>query len=324
MKELLEQGIGIGIIGSMAVVGLISRILLFFYYGTLSRACKTFDTSDHKTIVYIREDLKQRERKKQEIKSTMIYTECRLAECKVLGIRSGVLESVARQSMLLVIISGVLVALAEVLHNSSMEVALKMLLVCGTVAGVFVVIDMFAGLQEKYKRIRMCIRDYIENARTSEEGNKQAEVACEPEESKKKKHRKEIKEEKKAEKRANREAKRERRENKKIRRTDKPLKNCKKKHGKAQEEKRRLTEELLRERRQLEARSLAEYRRKEREEEGTVQQAQAEAAVTECVEAAVTEGTEAAETVMTGCTEAESRGTSYETLLSEVLAEYLA
>ncbi len=348
MRELLEQGLGAGIVGVMVGVGFFTRMILFFYYGTLGKACKNFEETNHKTIVYIREDLKQRAGKKQGIKSTMIYTECRLAECKVLGFRVGGVECVARQSLPAIALSGVLTALAGVLQNCDVKTVLRLLLVSGTAVGVLMLIDMFGGLQEKHKRIRVCIRDYIENTRTvAEEETEPTEELWKPEESGKKAHRKERKEEKKATKRERKEAKREQREKKKIRRADKPVKACKKKRGKAQEEKRRLTEELLRERRQLEARSLAEYRRKERGEESTAQQmqAEAEAAVTECAEAAevtLTGGTEAAnvgiteneetrEAASNGCdggtevpAQTQTQGISYEALLSEVLAEYLA
>ena len=109
---------------------------------------------------------------------------------------------------------------------------------------------------------------------------------------------------------------------------DKPVNVQSRKKGKAQEEKRRLTEELLRERRQLEARSFAEQRKKEQDVQVEVEQIQEEAAaaMTQCEETVVAE--KACETVETLCREAiperKEEELSYEQLLSEVLAEYLA
>ena len=124
-----------------------------------------------------------------------------------------------------------------------------------------------------------------------------------------------------------------------------------KKRGKAQEEKRRLTEELLRERRQLEARSFADLRKREQEilaaeqvqEEAAVAVAQCEetevvAAVTQCEEpedvnggrqyedSEATETIREAEQITYPVQEEEKKGAeySYERLMRDVLAEYLA
>ena len=43
MKEWLEQGAGLGIIGAEAGVGFLVRMLLFVYYGSLYEECKRFE-----------------------------------------------------------------------------------------------------------------------------------------------------------------------------------------------------------------------------------------------------------------------------------------
>ena len=96
----------------------------------------------------------------------------------------------------------------------------------------------------------------------------------------------------------------------------------KKCHGKAQEEKRRLTEELLRDRRNLEAKRIAERWEREKETE----QVNAEAAAT-----AMTVAAEETPAAVVGKTEPnvevqeeqEEQEISYEVLLRNVLTEYL-
>lgn len=324
MKELLEQGLGVIVIGGVAGIGILVRLVLLVYYGTLSYACKRIGRTRNKTVAYIKRDLEQRVGQSHGINNAMTYTECRLAERRAAGVRIGVWESMMQYSVLFVVLSGILVALAGAMTNCGDKFILQVLFLGGVAVGCLVLTDLLTGIREKDRRVRLCIRDYIENSgRVCGDGTETEELLP----MKKKQIRKEKKQGKK---------------------TDKPQKAVTKRHGKAQEEKRRLTEELLRERRQLEARSLAEQRKKEREEDGQEQQVQAEAeaavAMTECPEPAVSEErtvcvqkeqTMCVQEEQTMCVQEEEKGkvkekgqvsreASYEMLFREVLAEYLA
>lgn len=312
MKEWLEQGVGPMILGTVAGMAVFVRLLLFGYYGRLYKECRRFETSRHKSILYIREDLKRRAEKRQEIKNAMTYTECRLAECKVLGVRIGWLENMMLYSTLFLLLCGVMTAFAGAMLGCEERTVLFLLFVSGmTVLGLLAT-DMVLGLRDRYRRIRLMIRDYIENnwsAREewSEDNLMPEELAAMA-----------MKNEEKS-----KEAVLKKRASK-----DKPVKAENRKKGKAQEEKRRLTEELLRERRQLEARSFAEQRKKEQEMQVVVEQVQEEAAaaMTRCEEPPVCEAV--CETERTERQEKEpekkSATFSYELLMREVLAEYLA
>lgn len=301
MRELLEQGVGIAIIGGVTVVGVLNRMLLLGYYGRLGRACTKFGETKQKTVAYIRKDLLRRGEREQEIKNIAVYTEYRLAEGRICGMRVGSLEHAVLYSLFLVGMSSVLVALTGVLTECGYKTVLTILFAGGISVTGLLILDIVTGLREKNKRVRLRIRDYIENGFCAGEGKAERE------------------EEKKAEKKE-----------RVNQRTDKPRTTDKKKHGKAQEEKRRLTEELLRERRQLEARSLAEQRRKEREtavaEPATEQErVQAEAAAPEYVEERAQE-----EAAVTECMEEQEEATvkefteewSYEDLINAFLKEY--
>ena len=93
MKEWLEQGGGLMILGTVTGIGVLVRMLLFGYYRRLHKECRRFEKSRHRMIVYIREDLKRRVAKGQEIKNAMTYTECKMEECKVLGLRISWMEN---------------------------------------------------------------------------------------------------------------------------------------------------------------------------------------------------------------------------------------
>ena len=43
MEELLEQGLGVGMVGTVTEIGVIVRIILFGYYTRLGKACKQFE-----------------------------------------------------------------------------------------------------------------------------------------------------------------------------------------------------------------------------------------------------------------------------------------
>lgn len=295
MKEWLESGCGSMILGVAAGSGALVRLLLLGYYGRLYKECRRFETSRYKAIVYIREDLKRRAGNGQEIKNVMTYTEYRLAECKMLGIRVGWLENTLLYSTLFVLVCGIMTAFAGALLGCEEKTVLFLLFVSGVMVLGLLVVDMVLGLRDKYRRIRLMIRDYIDN-----NWSVRAEWLEDT-----------LMSEELAERTVKKNEKQKRVGEKKYVSKDKPAKVKARKKGKAQEEKRRLTEELLRERRQLEARSFAEQRKREQDVQVEVEKVQEEAAasVTQCEEA-----------------EPENVGTefSYEQLMREVLAEYLA
>lgn len=284
MKELLEQGFGMVLIGSVAGIGVLARMILWRYYRKLVKACREFGKTKNKTVAYIREDINRRWQCGLGMKNTLVYTECRLSECKTAGLRLGVLEGISEQSLILVLLSGGLFALAGVVWGCEVKDILFHLFFGGMTLLGLLLLELFAGLKEKHKRVRMTIRDYIENGIVT--GSSYKLQTQEPPKAEKEEKKKSVSVSKKKERTS-------RVKSKKVRM---------KKHGKAQEEKRRLTEELLRDRRQLEARRAVELKSAEQKKEPVTEEVFTKEAVEE---AAVTEF-------------------SYESLLSEVLAEYLA
>ena len=323
MKELLEQGYGIFLVLGVAGIGLFVRILLVGYYGKLTRACSSFSGTNNKTISYIREDLSFRTKNNIGMKSVTVYTECRLAECRVCGIRLGTLEGISEQSLLLVVLSGVLLAFAGVLWNCDGRQILFLIFAGGVSFLGLLLTDVMTGLRAKHKRVRLAIRDYIENGVHAE---KTGERLCMKENTERKRKEKKEKVQKSA----------------KVTKTvkERTIKGTgRKKNGKAQEEKRRLTEELLRERRQMEARSFAQMRKVETEEsKKEVRMAEPVFKVPEFVdqlqEVRETElqgdvqttevGAGTVNSALHAVEEAAATRFSYEMMLSEVLAEYLA
>lgn len=323
MRELLEQGYGMFLIGAVTGVGVLCKLGLFFYYSGIGQACKQFAETKNKTIAYIREDLEKRKNAELGIKSAMIYTECRLAERKVLGIRLGALEILADQSLLLVLLCGVLVAFSCVLSGCENKTVFQPLFFSGVLTFLLIVADLITGLKEKHRRVRLCIRDYIENRWAF--GAECCELSEELSD-------KEMKRQRRAERKAEKKSKRDEKRSKKVEKV-KPVKGKKpshraargKKNGKAQEEKRRLTEELLRERRQLEARHFAQQRNKVRaefDEKETVVEEVCVVADQPVVQDVP--GKEEQQVREEAAATTENPEITYEMLLSEVLAEYLA
>lgn len=301
MKEWIEQGVGFMIIGGIIGAGLLARMVLFGYYVKLGKACKQIGTTKNKSLRYIKEGLEKHPTAGNGIKNAMIYTECRLAECRLFGIHVGAWEGVMEQSLLLVLLSSGLCALAAVMCECTKEGILACLFL-GAMGGVAVVVlDMLLGTKARYRRIRLQIRDYIENCRWLDNaGEVKAEVIAEE-----------------LPKRKQKDVTAKKAEPQKI----KPQK-IKKRHGKAQEEKRRLTEELLRDRRCLEAQRIAE--RREKEKETGQMQVEAEAAATAVGVTTVEELSQVPVIKAEPVTEVqEETEMSYEVLLRNVLAEYL-
>lgn len=342
MRELLEQGWGLAGIAAVSGVGVLARLLLLGYYGMLCRACGRFEITKNKTVAYIRDDLEKRAGRQQEIKNALTYTEYRLAERRVCGFRIGSLETAMPYSVLLTGVSSVLLSMAGLLTESEHQTVLRLLLSGGMSVAGLMVLDVVSGLRERNKRVRLRLRDYIENSWAVSGAGASDEEEVASSFLQKRVSRAERKEGRKAERQKKKERKAEQKERKKeTRKTKKKLsvdkpKKAGKKNGKAQEEKRRLTEELLRERRQLEARSLAEQRRKEREEEQEEQipaemkemdepaeQATAETKEPEGPAEQVQAEAEAA-AAATECEFIRGAESSYEALLNEFLKEYPA
>ncbi len=335
MKEFLGKEAELLVIGAVTGVGVLVRLLLFGYYAGLGKACRAPKGTKNRTIMYIRRDLKQREENGEKINNAALYTECRLAERRIGGIRLGTLECIWQQSLLLMSLCAVLTAFAALFRRAEFGKVLFLLFAGGVAVFGLLVLDLLGGIKEKSKRVRLCIREYIENGRIN---RMEREAEAEPARSRRKEakqEKKERKRERKAEKKERKEEYcaeriREKEEKKRRKEAKGSVRTAKrgKRKGKAQEEKRRLTEELLRERRQLEARSLAEQRRKEREEESSENRAEAEAAVTECAQTMFAESVKQAiaENGKPEVQEEEqvSPASSYEELLNGVLAEYLA
>lgn len=290
MKQFLELGGGVAVTGVFFGIGVLARIVLLGYYGLLGQACKRLDSTKNRTVRYLRDELKRRLETGTEIKSVASYTENCMIERRIAGIRIGAWESSRIQSVLLAMLTGAVCSLGGVLWECDGKRILEMLFAAGGSAVVLMVLDMMFGLEEKHKRTRLCIREHIENAWLTGTGITEAKVDAAPVHNKKE----DTKAAKKAQKESRRSAKRVKQ------------KSATKKHGKAQEEKRRLTEELLRERRQMEARQFTE-RKKE---------------VTEEVAATQTAGEILQELVT--LEESQKEDLSYESLLRNVLAEYLA
>lgn len=338
MKQFLEQGGEIAFVAVLAGIGVMARILLLVFYTVVGRACRNVQTTRNRTIAYIREELQRRACEEVRIKSAAVYTECRLAERRVLGIRLGILEEIAEQSVLLVLLGGVLTALVGVLRGGDGQGFLYQLALGGMAAFAFLGLDLIVGLREKRKRIRLLIRDALENSKAFYERNTEGMLSF---------AKKERDVEKQEEKRKKREKRREDRQKKGKTGVEKK-ENTRglggKQKGKAQEEKRRLTEELLRERRQMEARQLAQRREKEQKRhfmetveengkkeaetqtmpDGRPEQMMAEAMLENV--AAFYEGQEKAkpDELLQAKEEAAATTLSYESMLHEVLAEYLA
>lgn len=299
MKQLLEQGSGLALTGIILAIGLTARFVLWAYYSMLGTACRKPETTKHKLISGIREELCQRLQDGIGMKSVTAYIECRLAECRVLNIRLGVWEGIAEQSVLLVMLFGILSAIGGALWECGNRLILAMLFLGEMSAVILLTMDLFSGIKEKRERTRCCIRDYIENCCFLEWDKQYGEgvlayaaALAEPEEEqgrgRRRKRRalhngmRETRQEKAARKRERRRReklrKREEKARKRYLRSGKRMekKECirekklmarRQKQCKAQLEKRRLTEELLRERRQMEAKQLAEQKSRERAEE---------------------------------------------------------
>ncbi len=227
MKQFLEDS-GIWVIGGMLAVGLLAKLVLWFYYGMLGHACKRPERSKNKTLRRIREDAETLRERPERMRSMERFTEYRLTSRKLAGIYLGIWEEISHLAVPMTLLAGCCLCLGGVLLGGELNAMLAVLLSAGCCGVVLVFLELVSGVEEKKKRTQLFLYTYAEQC-VGTEGVSKTE-----------------KEKEKA---------------------DKPKTEKVRSVGRALEEKRRLTEELLRERRQMEARQLAEQRSRERETE---------------------------------------------------------
>lgn len=288
MKQFLEAGGGLLLTGSLTGLGVLARVVLLSYYSLLGHACRRLHETKNKTVRKMKDGLRKRLEKGNEIRSISVYTEHCMAEQRLAGLRVGVWENVSMQTILLATLTGSVGALGGILWECKAGCILEQLFAVGGSVLLLLTLELVFGISEKRKRVRLCLREYMENVWLPEAALEEQETVSVH-----------------SAKRELRKAKREEKKKAGAAMAEKKRKKAKKKRCKAQEEKRRLTEELLRERRMLEARQLTEQKRNE-------------SAVPESPEKPAADEKEQA------VAEAAATDISYESLLRNVLSEYLA
>lgn len=294
MKQFLELGGGVFVTGCVMAVGMLAKMILWGYYVLLGRACKNPDSTGNGTIRYIRDGLSQRLGQGKPVKSVTVYTEKCFAERKFAGIRIPMWENISEQSVLITMLSGAVFALGTMLWECKDDGILQNIFAAAGAGMALMVADMIWGIREKRRRARLCIREHVENFWLVD-GVPELSVA----ESTEKKN---VKAGKKKE-----------------------IKQCK-----AKDEKRRLTEELLRERRIMEARQIAQSKQaeaaptEENKTEEPMQMREKSDKIQEKLEETVRNLKHAEEEAAATKASERSKDNSYEALLRDVLAEYLA
>lgn len=317
MKQILEQGTGVLLCAALPAAGAVLRLAVFGYYTWLERACQRINETENRTIHRLKTEINHRKKNGIGVGTEDAYTVFYLNTCSFAGISIQTMERICSSSALLSLLVCAILSGAGAYLGCATERVIGMLLLGAACATGLLLMDLFLGAEEKKKRILFYFEDLVRN------------IQGKPEEDKKKDAERvlafplitEINRTGNAEKTTEMEDVR--RETKTGVPAAKKEENGKRaemtgknrKEGRAQEEKRRLTEELLRERRQLSARQYIE-----------------ETAASET--AAFGKGTFGAEVLETEpgniqkareeCAVTENDTDKYEKILRSVLAEFLS
>lgn len=269
MKQCLEQGTGVLLCILLPAVGAVTKLVLYGYYTWLEQACQKIRETENRQIQSFRTELRHRKKNGIGVGTGDSYTVFYMRGLKIAGISVASMERIGGYSALMSLIFGGILSAAGVYFGCDGGRVVGLLFLGTAAAAGLLLIDLFFGVEEKKKRICFCMEDYAAYILSKEENSeKKEQVLAFPL----------TKEESQAE-----------------------TSGKARKEGRAQEEKRRLTEELLKERRQLSARQYIEE-----------------------VPNTDTEKEPASAAVREDVTEKQDNTEKYEKILRSVLAEFLS
>lgn len=255
MKQFLEQGMGTALCAILPAAGFVLRLVLYGYYTSLENACQKIKETENRTIHKLRAELRRRRKNGERTEPESVYTDFYLSTCRFAGMPVQTLERISRGAAWMSLLVGCVLSGACMYFGSEVKYALGMLFLGVVLTTVLLLIDLFFGISEKKQRIQFYFGEYAKEffAETGGEAEKKSSDRVLAFPLKFEKNKPEPEEEELEEAEPKKET---RRSTAKKDDAGKKAEGAVKsrKEGKAQEEKRRLTEDLMKERRQISSR----------------------------------------------------------------------
>ena len=163
MDKLLEQGYAMWLIAVVAVAGMVARSILLAYYKTILVACGNMSSTKHKAIRCIREQFVHRYQAEFGVHNVDIFVDKYLMNCRLCGILLSTWENFCGQTLWCCLLFSALSAFLTMLYELSSTLILSTIFtgLCGTT--LLILFDGIGQLSTKKRRLRIQLRDYLEN-----------------------------------------------------------------------------------------------------------------------------------------------------------------
>lgn len=163
MDKFLEQGYAMKLIVVILAIGVVARCALWGYYKSMLLACGKMNSTKHYVIQHLREQFISRYQAEFGVQNVDIFVDKYLINCRLFGILLSTWESICGQTLWDILLIAALGSFLALLHNLSETLILSTIFagICGT--SLLVIFDGIGQLSTKKRRIRLQMRDYLEN-----------------------------------------------------------------------------------------------------------------------------------------------------------------
>ena len=163
MGKLLEQGYAIWLLIAVAAAGIMARSILWGYYKRMLMACQNMSSTKNKVIRCMREQFVNRYQAEFGVHNVDIFVDKYLTNCRLCGILLSTWENFCGQTLWCSLLFSALGAFLSMLYELSSKLILSTIFVglCGTT--LLILFDGVGQLSTKKRRLRIQLRDYLEN-----------------------------------------------------------------------------------------------------------------------------------------------------------------
>ena len=163
MDKWLEQGYAIWLIVAVTAAGILARSILWGYYRQILLACQNMSSTKNRAIRGMREQFVNRYQAEFGVHNVDIFVDKYLINCRLCKILLSTWENFCGQTVWCSLLFSALSAFLTMLYGLSSKLILSTIFVglCGTT--LLIIFDGMGQLSTKKRRLRTCLRDYLEN-----------------------------------------------------------------------------------------------------------------------------------------------------------------
>lgn len=181
MLELIQSGVYIYGLATLAVIGVLSKVIMAIRYGKLERqACEVAITRDSNIRLW-KNKFENTYRINKGMNDAGLFVERCLEQCKLLGVRMMVWDRVNRILCGACLLLGLVAVTVEQSAGSAVGQILSHFLTTVCICGLMVFVEFFCETADKRQRLSVNLEDYFTNVLSLRLQNGVETITAEPE-----------------------------------------------------------------------------------------------------------------------------------------------